>query len=74
MFNTLFMPPRKETPHTEHLLGVRVSQELLQALDEEVEYVRQDRGLIVNRSDLVRELLWQTLKNRRKGRDDGHAH
>lgn len=68
------MRPKKESPHTEHLLGVRVSEELLSALDEEVEHVRQDRGFIVNRSDVVRELLWQTLKQRRKGRDDGHAH
>jgi metal-responsive CopG/Arc/MetJ family transcriptional regulator len=68
------MHPKKETPHTEHLLGVRVSEDLLNMLDEEVEYVRQERGLSVTRSDVVRELLWQTLKQRRKGRDDGHAH
>jgi metal-responsive CopG/Arc/MetJ family transcriptional regulator len=68
------MRPKKETPQTEHLLGVRVSEELLNALDDEVEFVRQERGFMVNRSDVVRELLWQTLKQRRKGRDDGHAH
>lgn len=68
------MSPKKEPPHGEHLLGVRVSEELLQALDEEVERLRQSRGLMINRSDVVRELLWQTLKERRKGRDDGHAH
>lgn len=68
------MPPKKEAPHGEHLLGVRVSEELLQALDEEVELLRQSRGPMINRSDVVRELLWQTLKVRRRGRDDGHAH
>ena len=68
------MSPKKEQPHAEHLLGVRVSEELLQALDDEVEQMRQSRGYQVNRSDVVRELLWQTLKERRKGRDDGHAH
>ena len=68
------MSPKKEPPTGEHLLGVRVSDELLQLLDEEVAQLRQSRGSMINRSDVVRELLWQTLKGRRKGRDDGHAH
>jgi Arc/MetJ-type ribon-helix-helix transcriptional regulator len=64
----------KKEPHGEHLLGVRVSEEFVKLLDEEVEQMRQSRGFMVNRSDVVRELLWQALKERRKGRDDGHAH
>ena len=49
----------------EHLLGVRVTAELLGAIDDEVERTRAARpGCNISRSDCVRELLWQILKQR----------
>lgn len=51
----------------DHLLGVRVDAELLRELDEEVKRVRSERpGCTFSRSDCVRELLWQMLKQRRR--------
>lgn len=46
----------------EHQLAVRISAELLEALDEEVARLRAERpGAKVQRSDAVREILYQVL-------------
>jgi hypothetical protein len=46
----------------QHQLAVRISAELLTALDEEVERLRAERpGSKVQRSDAVREILYQVL-------------
>ncbi|HZU85128.1 MAG TPA: hypothetical protein VE987_19485 [Polyangiaceae bacterium] len=51
----------------DHLLGVRVGADLLRELDDEVGRIRLERpGCTFSRSDCVRELLWQMLKQRRR--------
>lgn len=46
----------------DHQLAVRVPVELIQALDDEVERLRLERpGAKVQRSDAVREILYQAL-------------
>lgn len=47
---------------SDHQLAIRVSAELLEAIDDEVERLRQERpGSKVQRSDAVREILFQAL-------------
>lgn len=61
---------RRSTPRTggpvdgahDHQLAIRVPGELLDAIDEEVERLRLERpGSKVQRSDAVREILYQVL-------------
>jgi hypothetical protein len=58
------LPPadRSSLPGGDHQLAVRITPELLHAIDEEVERLRAERpGSKVQRSDAVREILYQVL-------------
>src|SRR5262245_56369220 len=53
---------RPEARNKGHQLAIRIPRELLRAIDEEVERLRGERpGATVQRSDAVREILYQVL-------------
>lgn len=55
--------PKKATTQ----LALRVDDELLAAIDAEVERLRKERaGATIHRSDVVRELCWRALRVARK--------
>ena len=50
-----------------HQIALRVSADLLRAIDEEMGRLRKGRpGATIHRSDVVRELCWRALNGGRK--------
>lgn len=47
-------------------IGVRVNEELLDALDREVEAIKREQGLSVNRSIVIRQWLEEMARSRAK--------
>lgn len=53
---------KSKQSHKEAQLALRVPEELMEAIDAEVERLRDERpGSRINRSDAVREILYQVL-------------
>ena len=61
-------PARNEpSPKAVHQIALRVDDELMEAIDAELERLRKDRpGATIHKSDVVRELCWRALRRNRK--------
>jgi len=62
-------PPTRNQPATKvvHQIALRVDDDLMNAIDAELERLRKERpGATIHRSDVVRELCWRALRGNRK--------